>query len=720
MDRGAFVTLLRQLFLPRALALGGFAMLVALPAAGQDLQLMASPNPAAVYQKVTLSVIVPAKDPSAVSASFPESSGEIHVVSGPYIQPYLDNAQPSTQKVRVSYVIEGNEPGRTIIGPLSITVGSAVEKTDPMVMAVGVLRGNEVTVPLQPVWKLPEARPGVPLYTGEAIPVVLELKNEARVTKVDEVHVSQAPPGLLRISELDPPSRTQVGQTTLYQVPVASYLLTATGVEDLILPAAQVQAGARTGTSIPRQIQINPIPEAISASGAIGALAFRSWTTEQKVADGEEVSLHLRVEGTGNLPRIVMPVPAATGILQIDKNETRNVSETRKGFSGFREIVYRYLYQGSNQPADTPVISVPSFSWLDPETGSIESVPERTFPVSTPPAIGPAMSPSDGALTGAGAAGRPEATGASATGSAGSAGGVSRTLPALPYTLESAAAIRSSEYRELYSRGDTYLWLLPGPVIFGLFLLVRPRPRKGSGGLTSVLLFGLLISCSTAPIHDSVEAGMASYNEGKLEKAASDFGRAANVYPRNAALSFDRGIVEYRLGRYGEAIHFLRAAIFYSPLTPTYRSALEWTVSQIGVPEQVAAAYPVHPDIFLIALIVAVNAASILGILVLLRRSGGLAIALILLLVLSVISAGGLGYTAVKRSVQTAVVRSSGTEMTKIPMASAGRWLELPAGMAVRVRDSAGGYYLVETAYGNTGWVKHDRVLLDAESLQAR
>lgn len=135
-------------------------------------------------------------------------------------------------------------------------------------------------------------------------------------------------------------------------------------------------------------------------------------------------------------------------------------------------------------------------------------------------------------------------------------------------------------------------------------------------------------------------------------------------------------------------------------------------VKQIGVPEQASSAYPVPPDLFLIILIVAINAASLLGIFLVFKARGGLAIGLILCLVVALISGGGLVYSITKRSVETAVVKSSGTEMTKIPMAVAGRWLELPAGMAVRVVDSTKGYYLVKTAYGNTGWVRKDHMLL--------
>lgn len=681
----------------------------------QDLSLVASPNPAAVYQKVTLSTIVPADNPAAVSADFPSGLGRIHVVSGPYVQPYLDNESPGTSKVRVSFVVEGNEAGRIVIPPLAVTVGNRERKTQPIVMAFGIERGNVLTIPLQAAWRLPNEKQGVSLFAGEAIPVVLELRNELGETKASSVQLSHPPAGFEEVPEFAAPAKRTVGTSTLYDVPVDSYILSPAAAGTVTLPAATVTAGGRSGSAVPRTVQILPIPNAVSSSGAIGALAFRAWTTTRTVVGGEEISLHLRVEGTGNLPRIVLPSPSAGGLLEVDRLENRSIKPGSMGYSGFRETVYRYLFQspttgqgdqGTINPSGRPAanIVVPSFTWLDPDSGAVETVPEKTFTVVLPGSAQGRSSMSSSAST---------QTLAAPEGSSSSARAVRGELAGFPFKLRSAASVRSSEYHELYSHSDTYLWLLPGPIVFGIFLLLRPRRKKGGGGLAAAVFMALLTSCAIAPVHDTVSKGTTAYREGRFDAAAADFLAAQKIYPRNAALSFDLALAEYRLGRYGEAIHSLRTAIYFAPLAPDYREALDWMVKQIGVPEQVPPAYPIHPDLFLLALIISVNAAAILGMLVLLRRTGGLAIALILFLVVAVISAGGLGYTAIKRSVETAVVKSSGTEMTKIPMAVAGRWLELPAGMAVRILDDADGYYLVETAYGNTGWVKKNRVLVD-------
>lgn len=665
----------------------------------EELPLLASPNPAAVYQKVTLSIIVPARNPEAVSAEYRGLAGAVHLISGPYIQPYIDERNPGVSEVRVSYVIEGNEPGRIVIPSFAITVDGSRRMTKPTVMTFGVLRGGQIVVPLEPVWRLPSEGSGATFFAGEAIPVVLELRNEPVPEKIDEVRLSGTPAGLEKVPPFSEAVGRQIGDATLYQVPAAAYILTPTASGTVTLPTASVKAGGRTGVSAPAEINVDAAPEAIATTGAIGALSFRSWMTSRRVRGGEEIFLHLRVEGTGNLPSIALPRPTTSGLLELGNDETQSIDAGASGYRGFRERIYRFLRPASISPGVSgPVISVPAFPWLDPATHDVESVPEATYRVSLPAAG------SSSAQTPSPPAGSASAAPVGATGTA---------AVEVPFAPESAATVRSSEYREFYSRGESYLWLLPGPLVFGMFLLVRPRGRGRAGGLGAAALFLLLSSCHPAVIHDRVAAGVTAYQKGRMGQAEKDFVAARSSYPRNAALSFDLALVQYRLGRYGAAIHLVRNAIFYDPLSAKYRAALDWMVNQIGVAEQVPPAYPIHPDLFLMLLIAAVNVASILGILVTLRGRGGLAIALILCLVLALIAAGGLAYSAAKRSVETAVVKSSGTEMTKIPMAAAGRWLELPAGMAVRVLDSTDGYYLVQTAYGNTGWVRQNRMLLD-------
>ncbi len=665
-------------------------------ASADELTLTATPNPAAVYQKVSLTVIVPSANPETVSASFPNGPAAIHLVSGPYVQPFIASDNSGKPTVKVSYVIEGNEAGRVVVPPLQISADNTNYTTKPIVLSFGVPSDGKLVVPLQPVWTIPRRGVGETYYVGEAIPVVLELRNETEKRTIDSVRIANPPSGLEQTKELASTARSEVGSTTLLQIPVASFMLTPTSAGEVSLPSATVKAGSVSGVSAPRVLDIRPAPDAISESGAIGSFSFRSWTTKRPVSEGEEVSLHLRIEGSGNLKHLLLPTPSSSGLLEIGKNQNQHIAAGVSGYTGFREIVYQYLLQSTGSGASAGAsVTIPSFSWFDPQSG-VQSAAARTISISAPQAsTSPASVPAET---------KPTATQpAHAKPDRGS----------IPFSLEPASVVRRSEYREFYSNGRSYLWLLPGPIIFALFLLTRPRGR-GKSTMLGAAVFALLLSaCAVSPIDDSLEQGTSAYEKGDVNQAARDFVAAQGSFPRNAPLSFDLGLAEYRLGRYGEAIHSIRTAIYYAPMSEKYRSVLQWMVDQIGVPEQVPPAYPIHPDLFLFVLIAGINLAAVLGILVVMKRSGRLAIALILVLVLSTISGGGLVYTSVRRSVETAVVKSSGTEMTKIPMAVAGRWLELPAGMAVDVRDSVSGYYLVETAYGNTGWVRKDRVLID-------
>ena len=688
----------------RAALLAFFALqAAALFAKPPDAQL--SPNPALVGQKVTLSIVLDTSDTSQLAAHVSSLPPEIKLISGPYIQPFVDQGDPFTAKSEISYVIEGTEPGRYVVPPITIFSHGSTTATSPTVAAFGVARGGAITIPLRVQWSVSPSLRADLLYSGETIPLSLVLVNEPGDTSVDSVVLLGNSDGIDRVPLYTAQHLERFGSSVLYTIPAADFELTPLSAGQVTLPAAEVSAGTSRGSAPPITLTVHEAPSAIAATGAIGSFLFRSWIEVHDVKDGREVLVHERVEGEGNLSRLNVPEPTTSGLLSLGATETRSLTAGSGGYSGFREIVSRYLASPRSAEAGAPAasVTVPRFVWFDPSLGRIASVPARTLTVETPPVSAPAS---------AVAAAAPEAQGKQdAAGPGAHAQQESPPPSGVPEPL-SAASVRRSFYHSYYTDPTAYLWLLPGPLLLGLFLLLRRPPGGRSAAGAGIALMLLLAASTTAD--DRLDAGISAYRSHDYKKALTELLSQRSSYPDNAALSYDIALAEYRNGQYGLAIHDLRRAIYLAPLDRSYRSALEWMTSQISVDEQVPPAYPIHPDLYLIALILFLNSGSLLGIVALRRRSGAFAIPAFLCAALVLISAVGLAYTAAKRAQPSAVVVSAGTEMTKIPLDSASKWIELPEGMAVSVRDSVPGYYLVRTALDVSGWVKRKDLLLDA------
>ena len=659
-----------------------------------DLELRVQPNPVVVGRQATISITFDYADAAAVSAdpfTLPEG---LQLTSGPYIRPYIDEDNPGAAKVEVSYVVAATAPGRYAMPAIMIHAKDSSAATRPFVLAAGISQGDSIVVPPSARWRALVS----PIYAGETIPLALELENEPSPVTVDKV-VVQPPSGAFEPAKgLLSPSAVTVGETTLYTVPAAVYEFTPASAGAVVIPAASVQVGNLSGSAQPLTLTVLPAPAGIEQTGAIGAFTFRAST--EPVERPGAITLRLEIAGDGNLGYLHLPVPATTNLLTLDERETRKLAPSLTGYSGSRERIIRYLAAGDGAAS----LRIPDFSWFDPRDNQLHTVPGRLVTLASGSAAGTA--PGSAAERQQPQPAPPEAAGSANAKAAASALSV-------PFSPEPWRVIEGASYRDLAAEPLSYIWLLPGPIFFLIVLFGRRFWR----GTPVALLFCVLLLGSTPPssslLAPVATKALADYAAGHLQSALSGFTRGLAIEPRNAALFFNKGLTEYRLGIAGYAVNSVRTAVFYEPTSPRYRQLLDWMVRRLAVPEQVPAVTPIHPDLFFLGLMLFVNGAGIAGGLLLLKRRAGWVILLGLCAVLALGSASGLLYTVAARSVKTAVVAENRTEMKKIPVDSASHWLDLSRGMAVRIMGGSGDYDLIETGYGIKGWVRKEALLVD-------
>ncbi len=121
----------------------------------------------------------------------------------------------------------------------------------------------------------------------------------------------------------------------------------------------------------------------------------------------------------------------------------------------------------------------------------------------------------------------------------------------------------------------------------------------------------------------------------------------------------------------------------------------------------------VPPDLFFYAMIVFLSAGFIAAVMYLMKRKGVYIVLFLLGFLLSAGSCVGLVSTAVINGRDTAIVYGEPAEVRKIPSLTAVSWLELPIAYSLRILDATGDFYLIQTAYGLTGWVERSKLLPD-------
>ncbi len=252
-DGRLLASLLSLLF---ALAIPGVSAL--------DLQLSVRPDPAIVGEQATISIIFDYADAASVSADPFTPPYGLELESGPYIRPYIDEADPTVAKVEVSYVVAAKAPGRYPIPSITIHTRDSTAATEPFVLSAGVKQGDSVVFPPSVRWRALRS----PIYVGETIPLALEIENEISPVPVDRLVVQPPASGLEPAPGLLSPSAVTIGNTKLYTVPAATYLFTPVSAGTVVVPAASVGVGSLTGSAQPLTLTVLPDPEGIEQTGA--------------------------------------------------------------------------------------------------------------------------------------------------------------------------------------------------------------------------------------------------------------------------------------------------------------------------------------------------------------------------------------------------------------------------------------------------------------------
>ncbi len=625
------------------------------------------PDPIRENSRFTMEFILDWSDPSRVSVTEPPLPAGITLLGGPDISVLREAGFGDLirEKTRIIYVFRSGEAGWRELGSYGIRVGDRQIATDPVLLPVTTRENG--AIPHDVNWSVSREA----IYRGQTIPLVLQMENVQEIMFPDRIKVTAPGNGVFEeVTGIGSIETRQVGGEVLYRVPVSAYLFTPNAAGRADVPPAQVTARGVTRTSAPLRLTVLPLPEEVMSTGAVGRFSVTSRIDRETAATGEHVHLTVRVEGEGNLSFLEIPEPVAEGLRPADRKEETSTIPSPRGLLGFREVHYTFL---PDEPGSFR-IEVPAFPWLDPESGAVRSIAPQGYRLEVVSAD----------------SGRKQ---------------LASGIPFEPLDAERALAARPADR---YRRPVSYLFFLPGPLIFLAVLIRKGNRRKRL--LVMIALLPLLLSAGPldGELLESLRDAGRLYREGNYPQALEEYRAVEKKLPENPAVQRDLGLAAYAAHRYGEAIHALRRALWLRPDRDT-RELLSRVEAELGLEKQVPRSAGGHPDPYFLLLAGSWNVSWLLFALLLSFRNGKLVILCLLGAGLTLGAAGLLVRSLAALSLDTGVVLD-GVYLKKIPLDEAVDWVELTAGTAVRIRAESGDYLLVQTGYGIEGWMPDDAV----------
>lgn len=269
-------------------------------------------------------------------------------------------------------------------------------------------------------------------------------------------------------------------------------------------------------------------------------------------------------------------------------------------------------------------------------------------------------------------------------------------------------AIRKSNCTRHYSNPLNLLFLLPG-MLFFLFALVTRRYKN----MLPFFSLVLLMASSQQDPYISIREAERSFQAGRYAEAIELYRQAEQALSCNPALLYNLGILSHYLGEQGYAIHYLRQSLREKPGDPQVRGVLQSLEQRYGLVGQVAAPFPVHPDLAYLLLLLFANASLIMAALVVRTKKVQFLISFVLLTIAVLSSFAFFVGRLHSESRPVGVVISEGSDLNRVPEEDSKSWFELSSGTSLWIKGQFGDYYLVETPSDIMGWVRTKTILLD-------
>lgn len=607
-----------------------------------------------------------------ITVVVPEEMEGLQIYAGPVKRHIIESAPDGINIIRkssISYTLRARETGRHALPSFTVFIRDIPYQTEPVLIEVGLYKNRKFYIPYDAYWQagLEEA------YVGESIPLTLFVRNEMQIGIFPDKKTSAPNGGFWEeVSGLGEIEQGVLVGNTVYTIPVAGYIFTPTRDGRLVIPAAEIESDISQGKASSLIIQVNPTPEEIDTTGAVGDFTYSYSLSSQEIYLGEELVLTIAVEGTGNLNYLQLPEPGLDNLEYLETRTSEEIHAFSGGYRGSRkaEYIYRPINEGD------AFITVPAFPYLNRISGEIITESGIVFRIP----VAPEMSAEEeiGKLY-------------------------------LPVSLEGC-----EEYfiNELYSDPLNYLLLLPGLAALLIGFILK---RRKTAVIAMIVLF---LSASTWENREISEEPWDLFAAEEYYRAAAEFYLLAVDTENNSALFYNASICFFQSGDIGKSVQSLRKAVFLDPYNSSFREFMKIIEKESGLPFQEDDVFLLHPDMFFLIFLILWNLGCAAFTVVLFKRSSIMVIVIITLIILTILAASGIIVSVSARSTEIGIVRLDSTKVKKIPRADSGASYLLNSGQSLHLEGYSEPYYLIKTKNGITGWLHKNDLYIDNENIR--
>lgn len=628
-------------------------------------------------ERITVEIFVPGSDPDELNFLLPGLPDRLTLVGEPLLtesRRLVNNSVLSGTLIILQ--LQAGTPGRTALPPMRVEgLGMEPLETEEQLIEIS-LDGTAQGVPFDLRWRIDDPE----VLVGETVPLYLEMRNMLDLRYPDAIDVDSPSSGVFEeVRGLGEVSSRQVEETTLYDVPVAVFLVTPTEEGRLRVPSASVTLGELTRES--PFLDITALtPTAQPDSGAIGVFDFAAEVSQEEGEIIEGLTLRMTISGTGNLPFLSFPPVTVENLIELDRQEQSRQVPSRSGYEGERTLTLRY----SPGEGDQATLEVADFQFYNPEEGRLRSVEGGSYEYALP-----------------------------------TPGSVESRGEERDLSLLSVEEILAEEEAFSHRESGSYLLFLIGPgILLVIGVSVTLQRRRAAPAAAAILVAGLLTVLPLTGESERLEAQLGRaerlFETGAYAEALGAYTALAEQMTRNSSLHHNYGVAAYFLGSRGEAVHGFREAVRFDQADSEHRAVLRTVEEEYGLEQQVDVPRFVDPDIALIGLLLLFNVGLPLVVLLPFRAKGQRVIFGTLFLILTLLGSLVLLQAVRIETEGRGVVRSEVAQMLRIPEPDADTWLTLPQGTAVQVELRHQEFVLVRTGLGVEGWLEAEQLLLGA------
>jgi len=604
----------------------------------------------------------------------PELTGPMVWWAYPYARPWSVQSDDGTtvRMIEVLAAIRVDKPGFFQIDPFRIRSGGR-EAVTGMKELIG-LDSDEADFPY-PVnisWRsIPEQ-----IWQGQAIPIVLESRNLVSLSLADSVVLDSAPAGLLEDTHgtgeiLTRPHKNDI----LYDVPMASWMWIPGESGKFTFPGARVSVAGLNRSVSPFHVEVLPLPKEVISSAAVGHFQISTEWNDKDYRVGDIVSISIKVEGSGNLNVLKLPVPKLSSANPVGRGATSSFVAGTDGYQGWR--VERYDFQ--LERTGSLELSVPDWIWLDPGNGSIHRQSFDTEYLKSG-----------------------EVSGTEGIGDAG------LLLGSKLFAYKRAGFHWRNQF--------WFLLALPGFLSLLIIFIVR---RPSGRGIAVILILPLFLSASNISVQDAAKAADAVElaEDGDWDISRSMYQGLFESVGELPGLLNDMAVTEMAAGSQDKAVYYIRRALLLRPGSSKLMETQELLEERFGLSDQATVPLKLPPSLIFTFWLIFVNFFFLSLTWLMFRRNAVDFILLISSMILLAASTITVVYIERLWKQPTAVVRETSEPLRKIPGPLATDWIQLPAGSAVSITAVEDNDYLVRTGYGLEGWIPRTSLLFVSEAV---